>query len=117
MSDPTLLNEAVRLHNLAHDLVDRFDAWGKMIAPIGLPENIAAMRLILDHLEREMGPVAPTELAEYEKLAGEVNRDLPDESITVRLDEAMKRSSGSPHPLYLREALRRTPPAPNGGEE
>ncbi len=52
------------------------------------------------------------DLAEYEKLAGEVNRDHPDWSVDRRLAEAMKRNRGGMHPLYVREALLRTPAAP-----
>jgi hypothetical protein len=54
---------------------------------------------------------------EYEDLAAGVNRDMPDAKIDARLSVAMKRCKGGMHPLWLREALLRTPPAPSGSED
>jgi len=65
-----------------------------------------------------MGPKSPWEMvAEYERLAGEVNRDMPGRPIDERMREAMKRNKGSMHPLYVREALLRTAPAQPSSEE
>lgn len=60
-----------------------------------------------------MGPESPWEtVSKYEKLAAEVNRDLAGEPFAIRMAEAMRRNKGSMHPLYVREALLRTPAAP-----
>lgn len=53
MNDETLSQAARRLGIIADDIAHRFTASGLLVAPLGLPNSIAAARLILDRLERE----------------------------------------------------------------
>ena len=49
----SLWEAALRLQVIAEDVCRRFDAQGMLVAPLNMPNNIAAMRLILDRLEQE----------------------------------------------------------------
>jgi hypothetical protein len=52
-------------------------------------------------------------IATIERLAFEVNRDMPGKSLDARLAEAMKRNRGGMNPKMVREALIRCSPEPS----
>jgi hypothetical protein len=54
-AEPETLQQATRrLKAIAEYVCERFDAQGTLIAPVGVANDVAAMRLILDRLEREV---------------------------------------------------------------
>jgi hypothetical protein len=55
MTEETPFQAAKRLRIIADHIVHRFGRYGDLVAPIGLPNDIAAIRLILDELDG-LGP-------------------------------------------------------------